>query len=385
MLESALLDLYRVLPALDLRGLNVRFDDTGSQHASLALHDPRLRRVVLPPATAAGTIAHEIAHDLDWQVARRRYRVRGDYASDHAMRLQQDRLAVWVNNLSVASLGTFTPVSDQLEAHWRRPAEIFARSIDWFVAVSLALEGRTNGYLSSVQDDLLTGYGTVRPPDVSGAAGNALLSILDEVAPVYPATRDAFLRTYGTARALTPYDLLRGITETPLPTPLKPLPATRASAGGDGDDESVWMAASAALTAPLRVVETALKQGNAAIDEWVCRAPGAAYNSQLEAARRNLVLEASTARARGIALAQAREVAGRAGERWAARRFYGAAWPDAGLNPALAEVLEPLVAATRDLVASEAPTTTEWFGLAAPPSHCAAAPLRLLGGGASAR
>jgi hypothetical protein len=387
MLESALLDLYRVLPSLDLRGLQVRFDDTGSQHASLALHDPRLRRIVLPPATAAGTIAHEVAHDLDWQVARRRYRIRGDYASDHAVRLQQDRLAVWLGNLSVASLGTFTQASDQVDAHWRRPAEIFARSIDWFVAVSLAAEGRTNGYLSSVQDDILTGYGTVRPPDVTGAAGSALLSILDEVAPVYPATREVFLRSYGTSRAVTPYDLVRGIAEAPLPRAAKPFagpaPASVAvrmpgdSAAADPDVETMWMAATAALIAPLRDVESALQRGFAAIDEWMCRSPGAAYNSQLESARRRLVVEASAARARGVAIAQAREVAGRAGERWAARRFYGAPWPDPGLDPALVELLEPLVSAVRDIASIETPTATEWFGLAAPPSYCATSTLRL--------
>jgi hypothetical protein len=386
MLESALLDLYRVLPSLDLRGLQVRFDETGSQHASLALHDPRLRRIVLPPATAAGTIAHELAHDLDWQVARRRYRVRGDYATDYAVRLQQDRLAVWLGNLSIASLGTFTQGGEQIDAHWRRPAEIFARSIDWFVAVSLAAEGRTNGYLSSVQDDLLTGYGTVRPPDITGAAGSALLSILDEVAPIYPATREAFLRSYGTSRAVTPYDLLRGIAEAPVPPAAKPFagrapesiaPSRLVLADTTADGEMMWMAATAAMIAPLRDVESALQRGFAAIDEWMCRAPGAAYNAQLEAARRRLVVEASAARARGVAIAQAREVAGRAGERWVARRFYGAPWSDPGLDPALAELLEPLVAAARDIGSIETPAPREWFGLAAPPSHCAATTLHL--------
>jgi hypothetical protein len=376
MLESALLDLYRVLPALDLRGLHVRFDEASGQHASLALHDPRGRRIVLPPATAAGTIAHEVAHDLDWQIARKRYRIRGEYASDHAVRQQQDRFAAWVNNLSIASLGTFTSVSEAADAHWRRPAEVFARNIDWFVAVSLAAEGRTNGYLSSVQDDLLTGYGTVRPPDVTGAAGNALLAILDEVAPVYPATRQVFLRTYGTSRSLTPYDLVRGVVEVPLPTIEQRVSLPN---GEEAEIDPIWMAATGPLLAPLADVERALRRGFTAIDEWICRAPGAAYNSQLEAARRHLVVEAAGARARGIALVQARHVAGRPGERWVARRFYGAPWPDPGLDPALAELLEPLVRGAREIAASEVPVPITGFGLAAPPSYCAAAPLRMMG------
>src|SRR5690606_19082565 len=96
---------------------------------------------------------------------------------------------------------------------------IFARNLDWFVAVSLAAQGRSNGYLSSVQDDMLTGYGTVTPPDISGRAGDALIYILDEVAPLYPETRNVFLKSYGTARAFTPFDLVRRIIETRMEQP----------------------------------------------------------------------------------------------------------------------------------------------------------------------
>jgi hypothetical protein len=77
-------------------------------------------------------------------------------------------------------------------------------------------EGRINGYLSSVQDDLLTGYGTVTPPDVTGAAGQALMALLDEVAPVYPETRRWFLQSYGQLRSPTAFDLARRILEAPL-------------------------------------------------------------------------------------------------------------------------------------------------------------------------
>ncbi|CAN5648260.1 hypothetical protein BH23GEM10_BH23GEM10_14740 [soil metagenome] len=77
-LELALQDMQRVLPALDLRGLSVRFATPVRSGATLAMHDPRARELILPPGSAAGTIAHEVAHDLDWQVALSRYRVRGD-------------------------------------------------------------------------------------------------------------------------------------------------------------------------------------------------------------------------------------------------------------------------------------------------------------------
>jgi hypothetical protein len=76
MLESAIRDMQRVLPALDVRGLGIRFGASARGEATLAMHDPRTRELVLPPGSSAGTIAHEIAHDLDWQVALRRYRAR---------------------------------------------------------------------------------------------------------------------------------------------------------------------------------------------------------------------------------------------------------------------------------------------------------------------
>src|SRR5690606_31589612 len=181
MLAQSLADLQRVLPALDTRGLRVHFGRSPGRDATLALHDPARRTVYLPPGTGAGTLAHEIAHDLDWQASLKRYRVRGDYATDRATRRRSDRLAASVQGLSKAALLAPEPGARTPPLHSRRPAEVFARSVDWFVVVSLAREGRTNGYLSSVQDDVITGYGTVTPPDVTGAAGAALIAILDEV------------------------------------------------------------------------------------------------------------------------------------------------------------------------------------------------------------
>ncbi|MBI4543602.1 MAG: hypothetical protein HY703_00215, partial [Gemmatimonadetes bacterium] len=210
-LAQALADLQRVLPSLDLRGLRVRFGEARGRGATLALHDPRRRTVYFPPATAAGTIAHEIAHDLDWQVALRRYRVRGDYGTDRATRRARDRLAVSLRELSGRALVPPAPGDTTAPLHSRRPAEVFARNLDWFVVAALAREGWTNGYLSSVQDDLLTGYGTVTAPDVTGIAGAALVAILDEVAPVYPGTRRWFLESYGTGRVMAPYDLIRRV------------------------------------------------------------------------------------------------------------------------------------------------------------------------------
>ncbi|HEX7051865.1 MAG TPA: hypothetical protein VF188_16785, partial [Longimicrobiales bacterium] len=340
-LVDALADLQRVLPALDLRGLGIHFGESRSKAATLAIHDPRRRTIYLPPATGAGTIAHEVAHDLDWQVALRRYRVRGDYGSDRATRagLDRDRLAISVRRLSTARLLPPIPGDPAPVAHDRRPAEVFARSIDWFVAVSLARNGRINGYLSSVQDELLTGYGTVTPPDITGEAGRALVSILDEVAPLYPETREWFLRSYGPERAPTAYDLVRRIVEADLS-------AAPRTVHGTGEDEpaeaAVELSVMSRAAARFDALAAARDRALAAIDDWVCATPGTAYDARVEIARRRLVARVTTARGRGLALRIAEHIAGADGRAWLARKLYGAPWPAADVDSATAALLTEL-------------------------------------------
>jgi len=362
MLDLAFADLRLVMPALDVSGLRVHFGASPENVPTLAMHDPSKRRLLLPPATAAGTIAHEVAHDLDWQVALRRYRVRGDYASDRATRSRGDRLAMHLRELANGLLEA--PRPGEPAVHATRPAEVFARSIDWFVAVALAENGRSNGYLSSVQDDILTGYGTVRPPDVTGSAGDALMTILDEVAPVYPRTRQWFLRTYGTARALTPYDLVRHVLEA-------------------ADD------ATSSVLAPLRLetdnakavrvasVAQARDDAFGAIDQWVCRAPAASHDRALEAARRTLVSEAAAARGRGIALVHASQIAGDRGRAWMMREFHGAPWPPVELDEGTIELLAPIVDAARELSVVQQELPKDVFRLARIERDCANAPFAL--------
>ncbi|CAN5756900.1 hypothetical protein BH23GEM3_BH23GEM3_00030 [soil metagenome] len=357
MLESAVRDMQRVLPALDLRGLGVRFSTADRGEATLAMHDPKTRELVLPPGSSAGTIAHEIAHDLDWQVALRRYRVRGDYATDRASRDVTDRLATRVRNLA-QDAAMEAGVPDRLHAHATRPAENFARAIDWFVAASLASQGRSNGYLSSVQDEMLTGYGTVRPPDVAGRAGDAIIKILDEVAPIYPETRDWFLKSYGSGRALSSFDLIRSIIEVELPQ--------------ETDVRTALPSAHSRAVDPVfAAIETARVRASSAIDSWICRAPGGAYNTELEQARRRLVVESASARARGVALQHARALAGEPGVRWVARRLFGGPWPAQDMDEALEELLTELVTATHGVASSMEPRPRSGgFELFSTPSHC---------------
>jgi len=352
MLALALADLQHVLPALELRGLRFRIGEL-ERKQTLALHDPRGRTIVLPPRTGAGTIAHEVAHDLDWQVALRRYRVRGDYGTDRAVR-RHDRLSAYIRGLAEAALAA--PAVEPA-AHADRPAEIFARSVDWFVMVALAREGRMNGYLSSFQDDLLTGYGTVRAADPTGMAGRALMTLLDEVAPVHPETRTWFLRSYGPGRSLTPYDVIRRVLEAPLP-----LDTANAAPADDSPAQPVWLAGAAALAgAGFDAVRHARETALADLDTWVCRTPGAHYDADGAAARRRLALLAAGARARGLAVRYASSIAGRTGREWSLRSFYGPEWPAAVPDSTVVEVLLPIIDGARKLEHAEPTTVADGF------------------------
>lgn len=357
-LDQSLSDLRLVLPSLDLKGLRVVIDpDAPRQEGTLAMHDPKGRRLLMPPITSLGTVAHELAHDLDWQVALRRYRVRGDYATDRATRTHDTRFAMRVHDLAAGA--SLEETSDRLATHARRPAEIFARSLDWFVAVSLASRGRVNGYLSSVQDDMLTGYGTVRPPDVTGTAGKALVEILDEVAPVYPGTREWFLRSYGPARAITAYDLMRRVLEQPIEEELVIDAA---------DPTSEVAAAPPTFSQVVSARDAALGE----IDAWICRAPGAAYDRNLELARRTLVVEAAAARARGLARDHARSVAGPRAERWLSRHLFGAPLSAPAADSLMVDLLRPIAESVRALSTTDPVPQQSSFVLSAPPSWCGA-------------
>ncbi|HUF27374.1 MAG TPA: hypothetical protein VMM18_10390, partial [Gemmatimonadaceae bacterium] len=250
---------------------------------------------------------------------------------------------------------------ERLASHARRPAEVFARSLDWFVAVSLAADGRVNGYLSSVQDEMLTGYGTVRPPDVTGTAGKALIAILDEVAPVYPRTREWFLRSYGPARAITAHDLMRRVLEDPyVPEASMPIDAPVDTAAPEMGTPSI------SLDHVVRARDAALAE----IDVWICRTPAAAYDRNLEIARRLLVIETAAARARGLARAHARDLAGLRAERWLARELVGAPLSAPAADSLLVAMLRPIAESVRDVAAPEPVTARSGFQLASPPAYC---------------
>lgn len=156
-LASAVADLRRVLPTLDLKTVRVRFRMSAPADSALAMHDPRTRTLHLPVLTAGGTLTHEVAHDLDRQSALRQGHpgYRSDYVARNGAR-ERGRGSGSVG----ASLRALTEETGKAPraGGGERPAEIFATQVDWFVARALASRGISNGFLTGVQDDLLTGH-----------------------------------------------------------------------------------------------------------------------------------------------------------------------------------------------------------------------------------
>jgi hypothetical protein len=334
MLGRGLGDLQRVLPTASLRGLTIHVGALPHEMRALALHEPRTRTLYLPPQSGAGTIAHEIAHDLDWQLARRRYGLRGAYATDLAVKDQRgDRIATAMTGLAAALA---RPGTDNAgNRHDTRPAEVFARGLDWFVAAALASEGRSGGYLTSFQDPLLTGYGTTRSPDIGGGAVPALFAILDPIAPVVDRTREWALDAYGPIRSLSAFEISRAVT----------------AAGADLPPEQ-----------RIEVVAGAGRRSLLALSHTSCRLSSAEGLRRLTTAQRALVLASTGAAARGAAIdgvrALAREHVGEdardLADAWLGWRLYGAPEP---LDPRLDEwvpVFEDLLLRAETVAREEA-------------------------------
>lgn len=231
LLASAMTDLRRVLPDFSIAGMGVHFGQQPLAGA-LAVHDPRTRTVFVPLGTGAGALAHELAHDLDYQVAVRTLGRRGEYSTDQAVREQRGTLAASLRGLTSARLVAPGPENQFRPSHAQRPTEVFAASVDWFVAAGLARQGRLNGYLSSVQDELFTGFAEVRPPDANGDAGEATVAVLAEMTTL-PAELEAWFRaSYGRDRTPTAFDRARRVLElsaTPVAAVAPALPGTFAA------------------------------------------------------------------------------------------------------------------------------------------------------------
>ena len=211
MIGTSIRDLQRVLSGFSVAGLRIAVAAGGLPDTILALHDPATRTIRMSIYSSSGTLAHELAHDLDWQAARSLYAGSG-YSTDRAVREQRGPLAASMRDLAAARV-----VRRGAAPTEERPAEVFARNVDWLVAVSLAREGRSDGYLSAVQDAALTGYTTVSPVAMIFGAAKPLVDAVEEMTYLPEPVRDGFLSQWADARSVDPYLLVRHILSVPLP------------------------------------------------------------------------------------------------------------------------------------------------------------------------
>lgn len=213
-LANALSDLRRVLPAVSTAGLRVTFAASALPDSALAMHDPRTRTLRLSIYTSAGTLAHELAHDIDRQAATRLY-ASGGYSTDRAIRDEHGPLAASMRSLAEARF--ISPMlGRRILAHDERPAELFARSTDWFVASALAQQGRTNGFLSAVQDAMLTGYAAGQPSAVGAVGTASLVSALEQMTYVPDSVRSDYVSQWADASSVDPVLLVRRVLDTPV-------------------------------------------------------------------------------------------------------------------------------------------------------------------------
>jgi len=344
MLGSVLSDLQRVLPAMGVRGLGVHFGESPMRDAALAMHDPATRTVFFPIATSAGVMAHELAHDLDWQSARTRYGLRGTYSTDRAVRQYRDRLAASMLELSDAGPGESSLGTDGVRPlPSTRPTEVFARNMDWFVNAALARDGRMNGYLSAVQDGVLTGYGAVAAPEVARDGAEAMIRALDEMTLVTPSTRAWFVETYGRSRSVPVAELTRRVLEVPLTGADRRLgPVVKSGA------EIVAPSGEASARALI-----ALGSG--------CR--GTTLDSRLVEERSRVLVEAADARARGLLARRARYAATSDRAPWQIRALLANAWAPGFAQHAQLDLRDAIL---RRAVAAAAPRGSAAIVAAAP-------------------
>jgi hypothetical protein len=219
-LRGALLDLSSAMPGLSVDGLRIRFGGEALNDSALAMHDPKTRTLQLSIETSAGTLAHELAHDLDWQAARRMFSSGGGYSTDRAMRERRGALASSMLGLAEArvlrgSPAGATPVGG-MPSTMGRPTELFARGADWFVASVLAQQGRSNGFLSVIEDGTLTGYAAGSPAGLGLAGAQSLLAALGEMTYVPDSVRAGFESQWADPRVIDPLLLVRRVLETPV-------------------------------------------------------------------------------------------------------------------------------------------------------------------------
>jgi hypothetical protein len=97
-----------------------------------------------------------------------------------------------------------------------RPAEVFARGADWFIASALAAQGRIDGFLSAIEDDMLAGYAAGQPVAIGISGATSLTATIDQMTYLPDSVRDPFESQWSNAAVVDPVLLVRRVLETPV-------------------------------------------------------------------------------------------------------------------------------------------------------------------------
>ena len=309
MLDDVVRDLRLVFPRFEVSGLHVRFGDSPLRERALALHDPGSRTVYFPLGTSAGAMAHEFSHDLDWQAARKRYGSTTGYRTDRSVRQYRDGLAATLERMASA------PRGDRSATSADRPTETFARGVDWIIASALAHRGILNGYLSAVQDEILTGYASATAPRRDATQQDATILALSEIADVDREVLTWYEASYGMTRRA---DIVDGVKRA-LMAPMPRL-ESRFTGGGAFD---AWAPATRLLLASPE-----------AAGAWDCLLHAPSLQSSDHEAMKRAMFVAAEARVKGV-VARWSEYSERSRMHWRFRSLGGAPW-----DPSVGDSLE---------------------------------------------
>jgi hypothetical protein len=212
-IASALEDFTRAVPGYDPAGLSFRIEMGALPDSALAMHDPRTHTIRMSAMTPGGTLAHELAHDVDWQAGRRLFARSGGYATDRSVREGAIRLSSSMRGLASARMAGRGRVSSQGSS---RPAEVFARSVDWFVADALAAMGRSNGHLSAIEDPLLSGFAATPGDAASLEAASSLVHGLAEMTWMPDSLASDYVRRWQSLDQLDPSTIVLRMADAPM-------------------------------------------------------------------------------------------------------------------------------------------------------------------------
>src|SRR5205814_8741551 len=94
--------------------------------------------------------------------------------------------------------------------------ELFARGADWFTASVLAQYGRSNAFLTAIEDGVLAGYAAGTPAALGTASTASLVSAIEEMTYLPDSIRLGFEMQWSSTERMDPALLVRRALEAPI-------------------------------------------------------------------------------------------------------------------------------------------------------------------------